>query len=502
MPSGMPMMLRRFVLTLLLLLLGGCAPPTDPLEFTLKLNLAGDGDLLAELGLLQIDVVYPDGTVTTSMWDWFDADTALAIEDVAPAEGVIFVVQGFAGPGDPVATGQSEPVDLYQESEAWVLFHRRGVFLQLEGDGLDRIGHRVVPIEGGALVIGGMTSSGDYAPISRLVRTETAGYALEDLTEPLEVVGMTATLMEAGPYAGQVLIAGGGNELVEGFADREISDAYRVFDPAEGAYSIEDGVLDAPRIMGEALALSSSNDGRVLLVGGIEEATSGNILFAANVGVVDPQDGVVDSRSLNDIPWLHSAVLWGPDVAITCGGWDIVSSSLEVQNVCTEYFASDNSSHSYDDVMVQPRVAHGTVLVGDDGEEILLVGGSGTASVNTVPSINWTSDALDTAEVIDPGDGYSTRTVSMNRPRILPFVARLEDEGRILVCGGHDGTTFLADCESYDWSSGSFSVDGALQLPVAADWIQGAVLDDGSVLLVGGHAGGMGPADLGVIYLP
>jgi hypothetical protein len=85
--------------------------------------------------------------------------------------------------------------------------------------------------------------------------------------------------------------------------------------------------------------------------------------------------------------------------------------------------------------------------------------------------------------VYDPYAEKFSKTGSLMTARSGPTVTTLSD-GRVLVAGGANGTTFPSSAELYDPATGKFSLTGSL-----ADGRFGhtaTLLPDGSVLVAGG----------------
>ena len=83
----------------------------------------------------------------------------------------------------------------------------------------------------------------------------------------------------------------------------------------------------------------------------------------------------------------------------------------------------------------------------------------------------------------DPYAEKFSKTGSLMTARSGPTVTTLSD-GRVLVAGGANGTTFPSSAELYDPATGKFSLTGSL-----ADGRFGhtaTLLPDGSVLVAGG----------------
>ena len=482
----------------------------DPFDVTLHLNLAGDDTLIDDIDTLRVTLHYANGKEEISSWDWFDSDSALVMEEIERGESVVFLVEGFVGT-ELMASGQSEPVDVPGEEEAievWVLFRRHGAFLQLDGGSGDpRMGHAVFAIDGGAVVVGGETGDG-YAPISRLSNTATGGYTLEPVDDPPSVSGFGATLIREGDRAGQILIAGGA-ETYSDFVG--ITDLYHIWDPVTGAYTVQNENLLSARFMGSATALGDAGgDGKIVFVGGVEEYENitGSINFSNKVESLDPVSGVMETITVLNNRWLHSAVAWGPDVTVFCGGYDTGLSNLYAQDGCDSYTASDNTYTRGDGVLQEGRAGHGAAVIpGHNGDRILVVGGTDSEHtfVPSVCELPVEADSIvDTAEILEQVDGefVSTDLVEMVHPRLMPLVLRLPDEGKVLICGGYDGSIYRNDCEFFNEAEATFTIADGLVLPQPVNAMQGAVLDDGSVLLVGGHKGGCEAANQAVLYTP
>jgi len=491
----------------------GCTGTPDPIidgfDFDLNLNLAGDTELLDDIDLLEIAVFSPDAGPLYYSWEWFDAGSALQMEDVPRGEGIVFEVRGLSG-GEEIAHGESDPVTLPDQTEVWVLFHRHGALLEVDQDTpYPRLGHKVVAVDGGVVVIGGETGDG-FAPISKLTRSEQAGFQLVDVAEAPETAGFAAARIRSGAREGQILIAGGA-ERFTGFEQLseslEMHDAFYIWDPASETYSVQDGLLANPRYLGAATALGDAGGaGRVVLTGGAQEWDFLQSSLNLNVAVetLDPATAETDTRSIGEIHWLHSAVAWGPDITVACGGFGSEAGGAVLEDCCDTYSAVEDTWTDNDDVLQHARAGLAAVVLPDDsGDRILVIGGT-SEEVAGIPDIDDTGAALDVAEIIESTSGtlQSTQLVSMVHPRVYPFAAWLPDQEKVLVCGGHDGTILRQDCEFFDPSTDTFSIAEGLELPQGVDLLQGAVLDDGSVLMVGGHAGNYDAADFAVLYLP
>lgn len=496
--------MRRVALILLVSLpLWACERPVETFDFTLHLNLAGDELLLSDLDSLSVEVTAPGEDPVQQTWDPFDTSATLEVPEVPRGSDIVIRLEGVVAEGtadEQLASGQTAPLELPEQEEAWVLFHRHPSLVRLEGGSdVPRLGHKVFAVPDGAVVVGGETGDG-YAPISQLVRTEHQGYALEEVDSGPEHSGFAAAMIRGGALDGQILIAGG-NTSVDAFTG--VTDRYHVWDPEDGEYTAEDESLDEARYGAVAAALSDASDGKVSLVGGIYASTFLNVDFTDWVQTLDPDTDDVELAHLNRIAWLHSATVWGPDTVLACGGYErdpwegYVSSDR-----CDQIFPSSGDVSAGYGVLNQGRAAHRAVALGEAGDELLLVGGT-DLSQSSVPDLDVTDGALDTADVVSQDiDVLTSELVSMIHPRIHPVVVRLPAEDRVLVCGGHDGISLRSDCEFYDENTGVFTEAVGLELPVPLYQVEAAALADGTALLVGGDLGGAAAADMAVVYLP
>ncbi len=125
--------------------------------------------------------------------------------------------------------------------------------------------------------------------------------------------------------------------------------------------------------------------------------------------------------------------------------------------------------------MANPRAGQTATLL--PSGKVLVVGGANGPTLSV---------ALATAELYDPATGTWSPTGTMSTAR-MNHTATLLSNGKVLVAGGFDGSSYLASAELYDPATGSWSLTGAMNIPrrnhVASDgpWA-------GKVLVAGGDA--------------
>jgi uncharacterized repeat protein (TIGR01451 family) len=132
------------------------------------------------------------------------------------------------------------------------------------------------------------------------------------------------------------------------------------------------------------------------------------------------------------------------------------------------------------------RMFHAVVRLKD--VRVLVVGGcSGRGGPGYPPNITYSS-----AEIYDPATNTWTLTGPMSVPRSgIANSTVLLNDGRVLVVGGHDGTQYLTSAEIYDPNTGTWSSAGntcdAYGLNCARKNLA-FKLNDGRVLVAGGPA--------------
>jgi N-acetylneuraminic acid mutarotase len=206
-------------------------------------------------------------------------------------------------------------------------------------------------------------------------------------------------------------------------------------------------------------------DGRVLVVGGIQERAAESPALAS-AEIYDPTSGTWNATSsLSTGRQGHTATLLADGRVLVVGGRNS-SSGPSLSGV--EIYDPTSESWSVAASLSVPRHHHTATRLPDG--RVLVVGGGASAS----------------AEIYDPSGGAWSPTGSLNTPRD-GHSATLFAGGRVLVVGGyyHD---WLATAEIYDPASETWS---ETPLPLACHGVAHTAtrLSDGTVLLVGGACG-------------
>lgn len=285
--------------------------------------------------------------------------------------------------------------------------------------GTARALHRAVLLDDGrVLVTGGEQGGTGFTSLSsaEVYRPDQGRFmATGSMNTPRQA--HSATLLDNG----QVLIVGGYNGVAQRFPLNA-----ELYDPTSGSFLPLDGRLTFARQHHGAVRLQ---DGRVLIVGGISDA--GSPLPAE---IYDPTTGrFTTTGSLHAPRLLHQMTLLpNGQVLVTGGGLTDGNATAEA-----ELYDPDTGTFSRSEPMGLPRLAHTATLL--DSGRVLITGGVSTLS---------SPSALTSAELYDPSLGQFQIVGAMNFPRQQHTATSLGGE-RVLIAGGHDGTSIVRTAEAF-----------------------------------------------------
>jgi hypothetical protein len=212
------------------------------------------------------------------------------------------------------------------------------------------------------------------------------------------------------------------------------------------------------------------DDGRVLLVGGVGTGTGTAELFDPAAGTFTATGSPATPRAVG----FTLTTLADGRVLLT-GGLNLAGplGSAEIYDPGAGTFAPAGA-------MTVPRAGHTATLL-SDGRVLVAGGHSGTGCA---------AGAL-SAELFDPATGLFAATAGSPAFALAGHIAERLDDGRVLLaggapdCGDTGGTT---NAQLFDPSTGLFAAASPMFFSHGRG-LSSALLDDGRVLVTGGHAG-------------
>ena len=305
-----------------------------------------------------------------------------------------------------------------------------------------------------AVAAGGATISACTGAVcgSTLMTVRAAGFVLTgSLNSPRAF--HTATLLNNG-----MVIIAGGTGGPNGFRQASAE----LYDPATQTFTGTGSMTDA-RAFHTATLL---NNGKVLIAGG-ENGFAGLAsaeLYSPTTGTFTNTGAMTIGRSS------HTATLLNNGMVLIAGGYGGgYLASAELYDPATGTFTSTGS-------MTEARAFHTATLLKNG--MVLVAGGFGSSG-----------DPLASAELYNPASGTFTATASMGSARYW-FTATLQpSDGKVLLTGGENASSFgtvLASAELYDPSTSAFTSTGTMTTP--RSFHTATLMNNQEVLISGGSA--------------
>lgn len=301
---------------------------------------------------------------------------------------------------------------------------------------------------GKVLIAGGSNASGGSLSNAEVYDPTTGTFSPANGGMPNKATGHTATLMNNG----KVLIAGGGNSSTQ------------VYDPVTNSFSSIGGMSEQ-RSFHTATLLAN---GKVLLAGG-----SGNNGSPTNTAqIYDPvAQNFTNAGNMTTAREYHTATLLSDGKVLIAGGRAKSGGSYLSLASAELYDPATNTFTAISPALTTGRFGHSAAIVasGVNSGKVLIVGGANAA-------------ALSSAELYDP----ATNTFSVTGPLSVArqFLTASPIVSGILVAGGSNSTGRVGTAQQYQGSA--FVPSGIMK--VARSSHTATVLNDGSVLIVGGQS--------------
>jgi trimeric autotransporter adhesin len=263
----------------------------------------------------------------------------------------------------------------------------------------------------------------------------------------------TATLLKSG----KVLVVGGSQ--VSPFYLGSLATA-EIYDPQTNSWALAPS-MHTPRSYHTATLL---DDGRVLVVGGIQAANDVTGTVLASAELYDPvTDTWTAAASMHIARAKHAATLLADHRVLVIGGTDSDYYAFSGYFRTAEIYDPATQSWSPAASMNFPRLNATSTLLPDG--RVLVVGDDG---VNE-----------GTAEIFDPRSGEWLQIPGSGVARAEHIAVTLRN-GAVLVAGGIGETS----AQLFDWRRNAWSNAGSLAVIRAS--ATATVLDDGKVLVAGG----------------
>ncbi len=482
------------------LLAPACEPASDAFDLKVHLVFPEDQEPLADVDLLQLDIVYQDGTeYSFFLQPVADGNWRLDhIPDVIEGETATLILRGMVSdPADPgnaleVANGTSGPVVLGDLPDVYIYFSERRRFGAVSGPLTSpRADPQVVPLPGGEAVVFGGRSGDDGGDepalgIERLTRDAAGAYVFELENYAYHRLGAAVVRVDAADssHDGQVLVAGGWENAVAGTGIVAKVDRW---DPATGALST---VFDLPNPIAGTVA-TEIGAGAWLLSGGTVSWGSDSEPNSRYVELDAVAGEAVQGVAMELARYDHAATALQDGGVLVCGGYRSGAVWDETTGHCEIWFDGET-------------VDAGSLNVARAGFSLLPIPGDGQGRVLAVGGVDNPEDddptVLDSAELYDPEtDEWTLLDGHMTAPR-QAFSALPVGDQRVVVCGGRDADDVsLESCEAFDLATEAFSPLPDAALPGGRSSYGMALLDTGLILVVGGEGDG---AQTAYLYNP
>ncbi len=483
--------------------LAGCPTTEEGFEAELHLTSAANQSPFTEVGRLEITFRYDGAEALVYTLDApFDGPPLLDDLPRAEAGEVEVVVRGQEqdasadGGWRTVADGSGGGFAMPPEDPIEVHVLMKGQIALMDGrlDEARGEGQAFALDDGRVVLIGGTDGSTTVPAVEVLLADPEDPYSGEEVTELPRMAHAAFLIQESGTdFDGQVVVVGGDTECGDfvcftSNAEQTVAMDVVAFDPTQDTFETIDTLVYG-RIGGVPAQLP---DGRWAIISGFDEDGGYPVfpyIFDADGGGVGWADGGADGREQHTCASLDVS----NGKVLIAGG--IVNDELQSEALLW----SDGAGALATGSLSQARMRHTTTVLPNGNA--LFVGGA------TGQFFDAAGSPLDSVEMYDADAGtFSDVTPGLDHARQRHIAVPLSGgEDGVLICGGVDqpgeaGTAVL-ECEVYSVTTGAFESRPGLELVEGGEGMMGVPLEDGSVLLMGGLAGGQ-PSDAVHLYYP
>lgn len=232
---------------------------------------------------------------------------------------------------------------------------------------------------------------------------------------------------------GRVLVVGG--DLIDGTgAIVDTLDTVEVFDPKTQEFTQPVTTMTRKRAAHSSTTLA---DGRVLILGGYDDAVSG---LASNTGEIwDPvANTTTPIADMAEIRTQHTATLLQDGRVLVTGGAEMfdltqILASLSSAHQDSEIYDPDTDTWMPGPDLVEPVIGHNATLMNDG--RVLITAGTEVPTLFGIPVPQFS----DTCYRYDPGTNTFLATASLPAPFVYPGQLTLST-GDVIVAGGADGS--------------------------------------------------------------
>jgi hypothetical protein len=246
-----------------------------------------------------------------------------------------------------------------------------------------------------------------------------------------------------------------------------------LYNPTNGTFALT-GPMQVARTNHRATLL---NDGTVLITGGIS-ATSPSTVYESSAEIYSPTNGTFTlvappMSTMGVARAAHTATLLPSGNVLIAGGQNSSGNLKE-----TELYQPGNGFLVNDGLLTSPRTNATATLVSVGGAPMVLIAG-GYGATDTAPGLN-------TAELYDPSVGSFTLTAGTMTAGHVGHTATLLNNSTVLIVGGEaSGGGGSAIAEIFSPSSQTFTATTG-PLNVGRSFHSAALLSNGKVLFSGG----------------